>query len=242
MRFPYSKHHLYNQVCSVLCVTVVLPRISQKGLASICWEGTGILSTLQHRQHSLPPYRRFHLVHIPTVDRDNFQEMADKLPLWYRAFFQYIEPTSAVIGAYFAVFRQSEYLDLTHSPSAPPIGIPLGTSIALTQLGNLYLLFALIEGLVLRSTNDVKVWRAVMISMLIADLGHLYSVGPLGWEVFYDVKNYNAIDYGNVLFVYAGTLTRSLFLLGFGQASSSPSSSSAAAVRRRQRISSTKKS
>jgi hypothetical protein len=164
--------------------------------------------------------------------------MTDSLPLWYRIFFLYIEPVSGLLGAYFAAFRQNDYLDLTHSPSAPPIGIPLGTSIALTQLGNLYLLFSLIEALVLRSTNDIKVWRAVMIGMLVADFGHLYSVSPLGWEVFYDVKNYNAIDYGNVLFVYAGAMTRSAFLYGIGQQPTK--SSPAMAAKRRHRAASKK--
>jgi len=86
----------------------------------------------------------------------------------------------------------------------------------LNQLGNLYLFFFLVEALVLRSTTDLAVWRALLTAMLLADFGHLWTVSPLGWEVYYDILNYNAIDWGNVPFVYVGAATRTAFLLGIG--------------------------
>jgi hypothetical protein len=139
-----------------------------------------------------------------------------RLPRWYRFFFLYAEPLSAAVGSYYAFMRQRIYLDLTHLPSAPRSEIPLGTSVVLSQLANLYLLFALNEALVLRSTTDLNVWRAVMVGLLIADFGHLYSVSPLGSRVFWDFFGWNAIDWGNIGFVYLGAVTRIAFLLGFG--------------------------
>jgi hypothetical protein len=138
------------------------------------------------------------------------------LPLWYKIFFLWIEPIATLAGAYFAIFEQRQYLDLTHAPSSPGALVPLGTSIALTQLGNLYLLFAISEALILRSTTEIKVWRALLVGMLIADVGHLLSVAPLRPEVYYDILNYNAIDWGNVVFVYVGASTRIAFLSGVG--------------------------
>ncbi|MCJ1440011.1 MAG: hypothetical protein MMC23_000493 [Stictis urceolatum] len=140
----------------------------------------------------------------------------ESLPLWYKLFFLWVEPFSTLVGAYFAVFDQHQYLDLTHGPSSPAPLIPMGTSIALTQLGNLYLLFALSEALILRSTNEVKVWRALLVGMLVADIGHLWSVAPLAPQVYYDFPNFNAIDWGNVAFVYVGASTRIAFLAGVG--------------------------
>jgi hypothetical protein len=139
-----------------------------------------------------------------------------RLPLWYRLFFLYIEPFSTVIGFYYAFMQQRIYLNLTHLLSAPQSEIPLGTSIVLSQLANLYLLFALNEALVLRSTTDLNVWRALIVGLLIADFGHLFSVAPLGLQIYWDFFSWNPIDWGNIGFVYLGAATRIAFLMGFG--------------------------
>ncbi|KAI2630628.1 hypothetical protein GGR54DRAFT_162417 [Hypoxylon sp. NC1633] len=135
------------------------------------------------------------------------------LPLTYRTFFLIIEPISALVGAYYAHFRQDEYLGMTAHASSP---VPFGTSVVLSQLANLYLLFALNEALVLRSTGDIRIWRTVLFGLLVADFGHLYSVSGLGSWVYWDATRWNAIDWGNVPFVYLGASMRIAFLAGVG--------------------------
>lgn len=137
------------------------------------------------------------------------------LPLLYRVFFLVIEPISALVGAYYAHFDQRTYLTLTDAPSFPD-PIPRGTSIALSQLGNLYLLFALNEALVLRATNDLRVWKTVLFVLLVADLGHLWTVKQLGAEIYWSAGKWNAIDMGNIPFVYAGAAMRIAFLADIG--------------------------
>ncbi|KAF9875285.1 hypothetical protein CkaCkLH20_07105 [Colletotrichum karsti] len=137
------------------------------------------------------------------------------VPWAYRIFFLAIEPISALVGAYFAHFQQDKYLSLTHAASKPGV-IPQGTGIVLSQLANLYLLFALNEAFVLRATNDIRVWKTVLFVLLIADLGHLYTVRSLGPEVYYDFTKWNAIDWGNVPFVYLGASMRTAFILNVG--------------------------
>ncbi|KAI1265170.1 hypothetical protein F5Y18DRAFT_387657 [Xylariaceae sp. FL1019] len=137
------------------------------------------------------------------------------LPLAYRLFFLTIEPISALVGAFYAHFKQDAYLSMTHAGSAPSV-IPLGTSVVLSQLANLYVLFALNEALVLRSTGDLNVWRTVLLVLLIADFGHLYSLQIHGNWIYWDITRYNAIDFGNVLFVYLGASMRIAFLAGVG--------------------------
>lgn len=147
-----------------------------------------------------------------------------RIPAPYRAFFLYLEPASALVGAYYAHFCPATYLQLTHSPSAPvPVpaeahGVPAGTRIVLSQLANLYLLFALNEATVLRATADLRVWRALLRGLLVADLGHLYSLSALGPSIYWDVARWNAIDWGNVAFVYLGASMRLAFLSGIGLA------------------------
>lgn len=135
----------------------------------------------------------------------------------YRAFFLFIEPVSALVGAYYSFFDQHAYLQLTHAPSAPEAtSIPLSTRIILAQLSNLYLFFAINEALVLRSTADLTVWRSVLFALLLADFGHLYSVSALGSQIYWNFSLWNAIDWGNVGFVYVGAMMRLSFLLGVG--------------------------
>lgn len=141
-----------------------------------------------------------------------------QLPVIYRLFFLVIEPVAVLVGAYYAHFRPLEYLTLTHVASAPESAevIPLATKIALSQLANLYLFFALNEGLVLRSTGDLKVWRAVLLCLLVGDMGHLYTVRGLGTGIYYGIGDWNAMDWGNVPFVYLGAVMRVAFLMGVG--------------------------
>lgn len=134
----------------------------------------------------------------------------------YRAFFLFVEPVSALLGAYYAFFEQTTYLQLTHASSAPEATIPLSTRIVLSQLSNLYLLFAINEALVLRSTTDPTVWRAVLFALLLADCGHLYSVSALGSQIYWNFWSWNPIDWGNVGFVYVGAMMRLSFLFGVG--------------------------
>ncbi|RKU47961.1 hypothetical protein DL546_002831 [Coniochaeta pulveracea] len=137
------------------------------------------------------------------------------VPLVYRLFFLIIEPISALVGAYYAHLDQTTYLNLTHASSAPSL-IPTGTSIVLSQLANLYSLFALNEALVLRSTSDIRVWKTVLFCLLVADIGHLYTVRQLGPQIYWSVTKWNAIDWGNIPFVYLGAILRVAFLCNVG--------------------------
>lgn len=141
-----------------------------------------------------------------------------KIPVAYRIFFLYIEPVATLVGAFFAWFLPYAYLSRTDASSAPNpvLGVPTSTGISLRQLGNLYMVFALNEALVLRATTDIKVWRALLIALLIADFGHLYTVLPLGARIYYGALDWDLIHWGNVGFVYCGAATRICFLSGVG--------------------------
>ena len=144
--------------------------------------------------------------------------MAVKVPpLPYQVFILYIEPIATLIGAYYAFFMPETYLQLTQSSRfAGILAMPTATLVAMRSLGNMYLAFALSEALVLRATYDLKVWRMFLLVLLIADFGHLYSCLPLGLDVYYDVAKWNAIDWGNIGFVYVGATIRILLLAGVG--------------------------
>ncbi|KAK5130624.1 hypothetical protein LTR08_001883 [Meristemomyces frigidus] len=135
------------------------------------------------------------------------------LPLIYRAFFLWIEPIATAVGAYYACFLQDEYMHLTYPTTVP---VTTRESIVLLQLANLYFVFAFNEALVLRATADLRVWRTLLLGLLIADFGHIYSVHALGWAFYYRFWAWNAIHWGNLGFVYLGASTRIAFLAGIG--------------------------
>ncbi len=141
------------------------------------------------------------------------------IPLIYRIFFLYIEPVATALGAIYALDLfglQDDYMLLTYATSTGVLGVSTRESIVLNQLANMYFVFALNEALVLRATNDVRVWRILLLGLLIADFGHLYSVHPIGVNVYYEFWNWSSMYWGNLGFVYVGAAMRTGFLLGAG--------------------------
>lgn len=138
----------------------------------------------------------------------------------YKLFFLYIEPISALAGAYYAAFHPSDYLhdlvsptnDISRSPGATETSV--STLMTLYQLSNLYLLFALNERLVLSSTSSIKTWKRLLFCLLVADFGHLATMAPAGAEIFWNVASWNAMAWGSVGFVYIGATMRICFLAG----------------------------
>ncbi|KAK0443953.1 uncharacterized protein EV420DRAFT_1649059 [Desarmillaria tabescens] len=142
--------------------------------------------------------------------------MTTTIPLSYRLFFLYIEPISAIAG-FIAALNPTFYLgELSLSTVKPDVVGTTQTDVALYQLANLYLLFALNEHLVLSSTSSLKTWRSLLFCLLIADLGHLATMAPLGLDAFWKVWEWNAMLWGSIGFVYLGASTRLSFLLGLG--------------------------
>jgi hypothetical protein len=136
----------------------------------------------------------------------------------YRLFFFYIEPISSIAGAYHAAFRQQEYLELLTLTSAPHPSSMITTqmSTSLAQLANLYFFLCTTELLVLTSTTSLRVWRRLLLCLLIADVGHLLTMSPLGLGVFWKVWEWNSMMWGSVGFVYLLAVLRLCFLMGLG--------------------------
>jgi hypothetical protein len=141
------------------------------------------------------------------------------IPSYYQYFFLWVEPIVTVAGFVAAGFFGHDYLVMTHAETTPSriLGVPIATNVALRQLANLYLLFAINEAMVLRATNDLKVWRAFLTGLLIADIGHLIACYEMGGiSLYYDVTKWQLIHYATIGFVYVGATFRTCFLAGVG--------------------------
>lgn len=136
----------------------------------------------------------------------------------YSLFFLYVEPLSIFAGALIAFFLPRTYLNIVHAnPNSRVLSdahpIALETRVLLSQLANVYILFALNEALVLRSTSDGKVWRTMQSVLLIADFGHLCIVFGLGGDVWSSIGDLSAADWGKPLLFMT---LRIAFLLRIG--------------------------
>ncbi|KAK3112810.1 hypothetical protein LTR53_010521 [Teratosphaeriaceae sp. CCFEE 6253] len=140
------------------------------------------------------------------------------VPFLYRLFFLYIEPVATALGTLYALDLfglQDQYMSLTF-PAVANLPVSTRESIVLNQLANMYLVFALNEALVLRATADVRVWRVLLLGLLIADFGHIYSVHAMGTGILWRAWEWSAMYWGNLGFVYVGASMRTAFLMGVG--------------------------
>src|SRR5437667_6315759 len=97
-----------------------------------------------------------------------------QIPLPYRILLLYFEPLAALNGAFLAHFKPSDYL-LVMSPSATASTYSPQTQIVYDQLAATYLLFAFNEAVVLRVTSELRVWKAIVLGILLCDAVHLYG-------------------------------------------------------------------
>jgi hypothetical protein len=97
------------------------------------------------------------------------------ISLLYRIYFLYFEPLAALGGTYLAFFSPQRYLEGTTPLTALPANYttisPL-TQMLLTNIGSLYALFAINEGIILRLTKERNVWFAIMGAFCITDICH----------------------------------------------------------------------
>ena len=101
----------------------------------------------------------------------------------------YIEPLSALSGAYYSSSEPKVYFGLTNAASGLITGVPKSTHIVLSQLSNHYIFFTHNEALALRSTSDLRVWRTLLLCLLVTDLGHLYGVKAVGTRIYWDAPH-----------------------------------------------------
>jgi hypothetical protein len=145
--------------------------------------------------------------------------MADSLPhlpIVYRLFFLWLEPLMALGGSYLCHFDPVSFLrtmsaTASYSPS---------NQVIYDQLAATYVLFAFNEAVVLRVAKDLRVWKAMMIGLLLCDCIHIYgSWNVLGTRVFTNPFLWRAEDRLNLILLWWGLAIRTAFLTGVGLAS-----------------------
>jgi hypothetical protein len=104
------------------------------------------------------------------------------------------------IWAYIVLLQSPHqfYDDQIPGLSLATISLPPQARLLIFQLGNIYLLLALLATVCCWTTNK-KVARSYLIVVALADLGHVWAVyHVLGREKFLDVGAWNEMTWGNV--------------------------------------------
>ncbi|PHH63560.1 hypothetical protein CDD81_5747 [Ophiocordyceps australis] len=144
--------------------------------------------------------------------------MASSLPTVPRVVFTILEPLSLVAASVFAINDPAWFVaeQIPHTaPSPAPQTLADASIVMARQLGNMYLLMALVGLAVLLSTREPCVVRSYLFALWLGDVGHIaFSCYGLGWERVMNPWQWNAMAWGN-LFVTALLFTlRSAYFVG----------------------------
>ncbi|MCJ1469955.1 hypothetical protein MMC07_008600 [Pseudocyphellaria aurata] len=138
------------------------------------------------------------------------------IPLPYRILLLYFEPLAALNGALLIHFFPSRYL-LGMSPRATSLSYNAESQVVYDQLSACYIMFAFNQGVVLRQTSDLRVWKALVLGMLLCDLVHLYgSWTAMGTDMFVNPLLWRLEDWVNLPMLYGPGALRLGLLLEVG--------------------------
>lgn len=136
-----------------------------------------------------------------------------RIPLAYRLLLLYLEPLMALNGSLLCLFAPRLFL---HTFS-PYLSYHADNQIVYNQLAATYILFAFNQAVVLRIAKDLRVWKAIVVGILLCDTVHLWA----GFDVMHkdgtmNPTNWRPEDWVAVLLLVVPMSLRTAFLAGLG--------------------------
>ncbi|KAI5461768.1 hypothetical protein BGZ63DRAFT_424630 [Mariannaea sp. PMI_226] len=135
------------------------------------------------------------------------------IPLIYRGLFLFFEPCAALLGSFILHFTPWDFLNTMSATAkyAPD------NQVIYDYLAATYALFAFNEAVVLRLTNDLRVWKGIVVGILLCDAIHLYgSWAELGSTMFWNPLNWRTEDWTNLGLLWGQAVIRIAFVFGVG--------------------------
>jgi len=117
------------------------------------------------------------------------------VPYFSRFILTVFEPLSTMYGVYLAFADPN---DLMHNHfSRGTMQYEPQTQVLYEQLAGMWTYLALIEALVLRGFDDLRLWKRVCVCSLVCDVLYFHAVaGPVGgWLAFWDLARWTGWDY-----------------------------------------------
>ncbi|KAL2785584.1 hypothetical protein BJX66DRAFT_314492 [Aspergillus keveii] len=137
------------------------------------------------------------------------------IPLFYRIALLWYEPIASGLGAYLVLFQPDKYLNSFIPPSYASRNHT--HDILLNQLAAAFVYVSLSQGVLLRYTNDITIWKIVNGCFLGWDFILLYSIWfGLSAQGRLDFAEIRGDDWGVIGATLGVTLIRSALCLGVG--------------------------
>ncbi|KAF2630899.1 hypothetical protein BU25DRAFT_334805 [Macroventuria anomochaeta] len=141
------------------------------------------------------------------------QSASRTIPSFYRIFFTIIDPIICLWGAYMDFFDPRMVLS-SHILADTP---DTGHIMILKQRGGGMLNFGFMSAILLRYTQDIKIWHIVEIGLLMTDLAYFPAVyGALKSQGRVLPETWRAEDWGSLVVTGTVTLVRLAFLARIG--------------------------
>ncbi|KAH8891402.1 hypothetical protein GQ53DRAFT_155367 [Thozetella sp. PMI_491] len=145
------------------------------------------------------------------------QRLQRRISPVYRVFFLWVEPVAAFVGSVMGLATPDDYFD-SMSPVATPLAQNPQFTVVFNQLAATYFLFAFNEAVVLRTTSELKVWKAMLFGIACCDLVHIYATGLAlgGLHTLVTPTVWRWQDWINLTMLYVPITMRIAFCLGVG--------------------------
>ena len=135
------------------------------------------------------------------------------IPAFYRIFFLYIDPLINLSGSYILFFDHPTYVKNGTPNYISVDAIDPIVQYLLLSLGSFSLCIFGLQTLLLQQYRDVKIWKIVMFSILLTDLGLIYTIYAGDPKGFWDIGGWSGGDWSNVAILSTVISIRSAFLL-----------------------------
>jgi hypothetical protein len=143
------------------------------------------------------------------------QSNTPAIPTLYRFTFTWYEPISCLIGLWVNAFDPDGALDI-YVPKEISTRNP-AHDMLFSQMAGAYFVFVVIEGILLRYTDDVNVWKIVNAGFLGWDLFLLHGTyGTLSSQGRLDPASWRTLDCVALGLTVSVGLLRALMVLGVG--------------------------
>lgn len=135
------------------------------------------------------------------------------IPLFYRIIFTFVDPFVAFITGYLILFHRDQVLGMLS-----PLFVPRYEAYdpLLWQVAGGYWITSIMQGLLLRQTNDIKIWKAANFAVLVMDLLILGSMWEMRGPPHNLAQGMVSRDWGNAIGAGAFAALRIAFLLEVG--------------------------
>ena len=105
----------------------------------------------------------------------------------------------SVAGARYVFLYTDDFVSQQLGPRAVVEKLSPSQFLVAQQLGNVYVLLLFLAVGILYATNEPKVVRNYLFSVMLCDFGHVFvCYKALGYDRFFDIWNWNSMIWGNV--------------------------------------------